>query len=279
MTNREAWVDVKHQVIIDEAGNITSGVQPTGVGIVTGNVAVDQVWGNFPLQPDDDRTDTVTTIGGGEGDHGYSPTYTYSSDTLRTADYSVEVNNAGLYYTTPAGNHTIATTGYSNYPSFIADAPNIEGQGYAGDGDTGYETIVPKVVGKTWSQAIAALSAANLDWNRNTVTAEVSYAVASGATVVMTVDALQGVKKGDTIYVDNFSCDTVSYGVGYVEVTATTSTSITFANAAEWTFDAVAAGSVWGVNSNDVRVVAQDPVSGDVVDEGTVVDLTVLYVD
>lgn len=65
----------------DAFGNLVSGSQ---------NVQVDFVWGNFPLQPDQDR--------GGEG----------QSDTLNmTLD-----------------NHVIADIGWSNYPSYI---PNYSG--------------------------------------------------------------------------------------------------------------------------------------------------------
>jgi hypothetical protein len=56
----------------------------------SGNVVVDFVWGNLPMQPDDDR--------GGEG----------QSATLDPA----------------LDNHIIATTGYSNFPGFI---PNYWG--------------------------------------------------------------------------------------------------------------------------------------------------------
>lgn len=57
-----------------------------------GNVQVDFVWGNMPMQPDDDR--------GGEG----------QSDTLDPA----------------LDNHVIATTGWSNFPGYI---PNYAGDG------------------------------------------------------------------------------------------------------------------------------------------------------
>lgn len=60
-----------------------------------GNVQVDFVWGNFPLQPNDDR--------GGEGQS--------------------ELLDAAL------DNHVIATTGYSNFPGYI---PNYAGDGDTG---------------------------------------------------------------------------------------------------------------------------------------------------
>lgn len=58
--NREQWVEKSFQVINDN-GAIRSGYFPTGEGLVDGNIAIDRAWGNFPIQPNEDRV--------GEGAH------------------------------------------------------------------------------------------------------------------------------------------------------------------------------------------------------------------
>lgn len=53
--NREQWEEVSFQVFEDMGGSIRSGYYPTGTGIVDGNIAVDYAYGNFPMQPNEDR--------------------------------------------------------------------------------------------------------------------------------------------------------------------------------------------------------------------------------
>jgi len=56
--DREQWEAKSFQVITDEHGNVRSGYFPTGEGLVDGNIAIDRVWGNFPIQPNEDRTNS-----------------------------------------------------------------------------------------------------------------------------------------------------------------------------------------------------------------------------
>lgn len=94
-----------------------------------GNVQVDFVWGNFPLQPDDDRADDGYINVPQVEDYGWTQARFITSEPL---DEDLD-------------SHSIATTGYSNFPAFI---PN-----YAGDGDTGFELVIPNLVRKTVAQA------------------------------------------------------------------------------------------------------------------------------
>ena len=80
----EQWEEVAFQVINDN-GAIRSGWFPTGEGLVDGGLAVDKVWGNFPIQPNDFR---------GEGNSALS------------------ANDS----------HAIALTQWNNYPDFSSDA-------------------------------------------------------------------------------------------------------------------------------------------------------------
>jgi hypothetical protein len=53
--NRESWEEVSFQYIEEMDGSLRSGYYPTGEGLVTGNIAIDYAFGNFPLQPNEDR--------------------------------------------------------------------------------------------------------------------------------------------------------------------------------------------------------------------------------
>jgi hypothetical protein len=86
----------------------------------SGNVAVDFVWGNMPLQPNDDRPNAVSAIG-----------------TPGRLDYTLD-------------NHSIAEAGWNGYPLYT---PNSAGEQIDG---TAY-IVVPNVVGLATASAIDAL--------------------------------------------------------------------------------------------------------------------------
>jgi hypothetical protein len=164
MTVREEWEDVKFDVQLGMDGVLRSGYFPTGEGTVQGNVAVDFVWGNVPMQPDDDREDNGYVNIPQVEDYGWSQARVYTSELL---DDTLD-------------NHIIATEGYSNFPSFI--------ENYAGDGDTGLEVRIPNLVRKTIAQATDIVDA--IDGAGSLFTAihdlTVSYVETTGKTVRVT---------------------------------------------------------------------------------------------
>ena len=175
-----------------------------------GNVQVDFVWGNFPMQPDDDRTDSGFYTNGPEN-VGWSGTYVRTSDTLRIADYNLELNN--LEVTAPADNHDIAAYGWSNFPAYI--------ENYAGDGDAALEQVVPDLVRKSIGEAEDILYPLNFDLFATGHYIDIFSLVSDGTTVrVYAYDsdrwdddvALVGLKAGDKVWVDNneynFGADT-----------------------------------------------------------------------
>jgi hypothetical protein len=88
-----------------------------------GNVAVDFVWGNFPIQPNDLRTagtPTATVTVGGSQNVGWTATST--------------VNSALLNYAYDS--HAIAEANYSGHPGFIAADPVLRVTAAKGDGTT-----------------------------------------------------------------------------------------------------------------------------------------------
>jgi hypothetical protein len=89
----------------------------------SGNVAVDFVWGNFPMQPNDDRTDgtaSVVVAANASGNKSWSGYSVYPSARLNPA----------------LNNHAIAEADWANYPSFIAAEGNFIVTAVSGDGTT-----------------------------------------------------------------------------------------------------------------------------------------------
>jgi hypothetical protein len=86
----------------------------------SGQVAIDFAWGNFPIQPNDDRAGSVSNIGGGTGDYGWSATTQVASARL---DATLD-------------NHAIVEAGYAGYPSFTAGIGNYIVTAAKGDGTT-----------------------------------------------------------------------------------------------------------------------------------------------
>ena len=86
----------------------------------SGQQAVDFVWGNFPMQPNDDRAATVTNTGGSTGDYGWAQTTLVASARLDAA----------------LDNHANAEAGWSGYPTFTAGAGNYMVTEASGNGTT-----------------------------------------------------------------------------------------------------------------------------------------------
>jgi hypothetical protein len=265
---RETWEEKSFQVFTDEDGVLRSGYYPTGEGTVTGNVQVDRVWGNLPMQPNEDRTDMGTSIGGGYGDVGWSSTYVATSDTLRTSDYQVELNN--LDYRVPADSHTIATTGYSNYPKFL--------ENYAGDGDADLETVVPGVRGLLRNAGQDKILAADLDYNRTYVNYDVLAVESTGKVVTITTDGTHDLIVNDVVNVDYNDGD--GFNGTWYDVTLTAKTSDTFSfeldTAPSPALDFSATGFVW---TNNRFIVSQGTTAGTIVNVGAEVNITVLNWD
>lgn len=88
----------------------------------SGQQAVDFVWGNFPMQPNDDRAAAVTpaNIGGSTGDYSWAATTRVAADRLDAA----------------LDNHANAEAGWSGYPAFTAGTGNYIITAVSGNGTT-----------------------------------------------------------------------------------------------------------------------------------------------
>lgn len=273
MTTREAWEEKSFQVFTDENGVLRSGWFPTGEGTVTGNVQVDRVWGNLPMQPNDDRTDMYIGFGGGEGDQGWESTYSITSDTLRISNYNNNNAVQNLFSIVPniATDHVRASTGYSNFPAYI--------ENYAGDGDADLEGLVPNVIRLNKTVGRNLINAAGLDYVNNYENPAISGVESFGTTIRMYVDNLFGLKAGDKVWPDNSE-----YSYGDEEVTITAVSDLTpnvwfefeAATAPASPIDTPAQGTVWP-GSNVLNVIlSQDRAPGAIINSDLEVEITML---
>lgn len=136
-----------------------------------GNVRVDFVWGNFPLQPDELRDgNSSSSAPNDEGDRGWTGWYTQDSTTLSTSEtvyLSRGDSNQDISWDDPNTRsvevptiHDIATEGYNNFPAFL---PN-----YAGDGDDALDFFLPEINTLTSSAALTLLSGLGINFNYTT---------------------------------------------------------------------------------------------------------------
>ena len=82
-----------------------------------GNLVVDYVWGNYPLQPNDERRASISNTGGSTYDAQWSATTQVASVNLAYGDVAVTVGNNPTR-TVNMDNHVRAESGWAAYPSF-----------------------------------------------------------------------------------------------------------------------------------------------------------------
>jgi len=89
-----------------------------------GNLVVDRVWGNFPLQPNDERNGSVSNIGGSSQDHQWAQTTQAASTNLAYGPISVTVANSQTK-SVPSDNHVIAEANWASFPSFTSSDQGV----------------------------------------------------------------------------------------------------------------------------------------------------------
>ena len=135
-----------------------------------GNERVDFVWGNFPLQPNEDRTDGT-------------PSVVVAADASENYDWSG-------YTVYPSGrldpdldNHAIALANYAGYPGFIQSQANYIVTAASGDGTTVTYTAQNNLVpGQTVTITGLPVSAFNLSGVTVASANAVSFTVTNSAT-------------------------------------------------------------------------------------------------
>jgi hypothetical protein len=159
-----------------------------------GEVAIDFVWGNFPIQPNDARPDAA-------------------SATLST---TVTTRVAGRL-DPAADNHIIALSGWNGFPLYN---PDTAGEDVAGPTDY---ILVPSVIGLTTALATDAMRDASLVSTTAAAAANAAKAVTAiartaGSTTVTVTSSTHGFTAGQKVVLGN-SGDAAANGT-YTVVTA-----------------------------------------------------------
>lgn len=161
-----------------------------------GNVAIDFVWGNFPIQPNDVRPDA-------------------ESATLSTTVYTRVPGRLDP----AADNHIIALSGWNGFPLY---SPGSYGEDVAGPTDY---VLVPNVIGLTTALAVDAMKDASLTVTTaagaaNAAKEATAIARTAGSTTVTVTAATHGFTAGQKVVIAN-SGDATANGT-YTVVTAAT---------------------------------------------------------
>jgi hypothetical protein len=165
-----------------------------------GNVAIDFVWGNFPIQPNDERPDAASA----------------------TLSESVTTRVAGRL--APAlDNHIIALSGWNGFPQY---SPNTAGEDVAGATDY---VLVPNVLGLTTALAQDAMRDASLVSTTAAAAANAAGVVTAvsrtaGSTTATITDSSHGFVTGNKVTISNTGEATVNGTFTVTRVDANTFT-------------------------------------------------------
>ena len=131
----------------------------------SGNVAVDYVWGNFPMQPDDARSGdgnaTVVSAANASDNVGWSGYSVIDSPALTKTAISKTLNQ-GITQSVP-NNHSVALNNWNGFPDYTPAAPYL---------DTVDQAAIPNVVNLLESAATTALTSAGFVKGAVTTTAD-----------------------------------------------------------------------------------------------------------
>ncbi len=217
-----------------------------------GNVFVDFVWGNFPMQPNDERTttadyttapSTVVSAANASGDYGWGAWTVYPSSRLNPT----------------LSNHTVVEATYAGFPAFASgDGAYISGTAYV---------QVPNVLGLTTANAKDVLRDAGYE-NANITTASnatnSSKTVTNAArtvsttTLTFTTGAAHGYVAGNKVTVSSLT-DT-ALNATYTVASAPSSTTFTVTTTA--TTAVALTGETGGVVAVSGTIKAQSTAAG-----------------
>lgn len=230
----------------------------------SGNVAVDYVWGNFPMQPDDARSGdgnpTVVSAANAAQNVGWSGYSVIDSPVLTKTAITKNLNNG---ITTVVGNnHSVAVDNWNGYPDYTPVAPYL---------DTTDQAAIPNVVGLSESAANSALVAASFVKGAVTTTGVGATVANDGLVKTQTPAAATVSNLGTSVALVKYLAPTVPSVLGLTEAAANTALV-----AAGLVKGAVTTSADGATSENDGLVKTQTPASGGKADTGSSVAL-VLY--
>ena len=160
-----------------------------------GNVFVDFAWGNFPMQPNDERTTSAD--------------YTTAPSTAVVAANASQNNGWSGYTVYPSSrlnptlsNHNVAEAAYAGFPAFASgDGAYISGVAYIN---------VPNVIGLTTANAIDVLRDAGYETANITTSSAVNAAGVvtaaartAGSTTITITDSSHGFVAGNQVTISS----------------------------------------------------------------------------
>ena len=119
----------------------------------SGNIKVDFVWGNLPMQPDDERTgdgSSTTIVANDAAQNKQWSGYSKKASPALTKT-AIDVTLSGGLTSSVGNNHSVAVNNWNGYPDYTPEAPYL---------DTTDQAAIPNVVGLSESAANTALVAA-----------------------------------------------------------------------------------------------------------------------
>jgi len=229
-----------------------------------GNVKVDFVWGNFPMQPDDARSgdgNATEVVAANAADNvdwsGYSVKV---SPALDKNDISVTLN-PGITQTVKH-NHSVALNNWNGFPDYTPVAPYL---------DTTDQAAIPNVVGVLEAAATSTLTGAGFVKGAVTTTGVGATVANDGKVKTQTPAAATVANLGTAVALLKYLAPTVPNVLGLTESAAEAALV-----AAGLVKGAVTTSADGATAENDGLVKTQTPVSGGKANTGSSVDI-VLY--
>lgn len=158
----------------------------------SGNIKVDFVWGNLPMQPDTERTGdgnaTVIVANNATQNKQWSGYSKKASPALTKT--AIDVTLSGGLTSSVGNNHSVALNNWNKYPDYDPVAPFL---------DTTDQAAMPNVVGLNETAAGAALVAAGFVKGTVTTTADGATAENDGLVKTQAVAATTVTNLGTSV--------------------------------------------------------------------------------
>ena len=224
-----------------------------------GNVKVDFVWGNVPMQPDDQRSGdgnpTVVSAANASQNNGWSG-YSVIASPVLTKTAITKTLNQGITQSVP-NNHSVALNNWNGYPDYTPVPPYL---------DTTDQAAIPNVVGQLEAAATTALTNASFVKGAVTTTGVGATVANDGQVKTQTPAAATVANLGTSVALVKFLAPTVPSVLGLTEAAATTALQNAGLVKGAVTVTATGATTV-----NDGTVKTQNPVSGGKANTGSAV--------
>lgn len=227
-----------------------------------GNVKVDFVWGNFPMQPDDERTgngsSTLVVSANAAQNNDWSGYSVKLSPALEKGDITVALS-PGIT-TVVKNNHSVALNNWNGFPDYTPVNPYL---------DTTDQAAIPNVVGVLEAAATSTLTGAGFVKGAVTTTGVGATTVNDGLVKTQTPAATTVANLGTAVALVKYAAPLVPNVIGLGNMSAQASieaAGLVYAEGATTTDGATA--------ENDGLVASVSPTVGTKVNTGSTVTVS-----